>query len=72
MISNMIPHQLEAFQVLYTAIIPSLPVQTVFYLDGNASRGESFMAAVLCAELQSEGRIPVLSGTTALMVTIYE
>jgi hypothetical protein len=47
MISKMVPQQLEAFNILYTAIISSSPVQTVFYLDGKAGRGKSFVAAAL-------------------------
>jgi DNA replication protein DnaC len=66
------PQQLEAFNVLYTAIVSSSPVQTVFYLDGKAGRGKSFVASALCAKLRSKGRVPVIAGTTALSVTMYE
>lgn len=72
MISKIVPQQLEAFNVLYTAIISSSPVLTVFHLDGNAGRGKSFVDAVLCARLRSEGCVPVIAGTTALSMTMYE
>lgn len=50
-ISKMVPLQLESFNVLYTGILSSSPVQTVFHVDGKAGRGKSFVAAAPCAEL---------------------
>jgi hypothetical protein len=72
MISRMNPQQLAAFDVLYTAITSASLAHTVFYLDGKAGRGKSFVASALCTILRSENRIPIIAGTTALSVTMYE
>jgi len=72
MIARMNPQQLEAFNVLYTMVTSTCPTHTVFYLDGKAGRGKSFVASALCTKLRSENRVPVITGTTALSVTMYE
>jgi len=72
MISRMNPQQLAAFDVLYTAITSASPARTVFYLDSKAGCGNSFVASALCTIRLSENRIPIIVGTIALSVTMYE
>jgi tRNA A37 threonylcarbamoyladenosine biosynthesis protein TsaE len=72
MIARMNPQQLAAFDVLYTAITSASPAHTVFYLDGKAGHGKSFVASALCTILRSENHIPIIVGTTAVSVRIYE
>jgi len=66
------PQQLAAFDVLYTAITSASPAQTVFYLDGKAGHGKSFVASGVCTRLRSENRVAIIAGTTALSETMYE
>jgi len=70
MISRMIPQQPVVFDVLNTAITSGSPAQTVFYLDSKAGHGKLFLASAVCTRLQSENRVPIIVGTTALSVTM--
>jgi hypothetical protein len=72
MIASMNIEQATVYQVLYDAVTNMQRSTTVFYLDGKAGRGKSYVALALCTKLRSEGRIPVISGTSALSVTTYE
>jgi len=72
MIARMNPEPLATFKVLYTTVTSTCLTHTVFYFDGKAGRGKSFVASALCTKLRSENGVPVFVGTTGLSVTMYE
>jgi len=47
-ISRMNPRQMALFDALCTALTSASPAQSVFYFDGKATHGKSFVVSVLC------------------------
>jgi hypothetical protein len=72
MISSLNIEQAAVFRVIYDAITSVDRTNTYFYLDRKAEQGKSYIALALCAKLRSEGRSPIISGTTALSLTTYD
>ena len=46
--------------------------QPIWFLDGKAGRGKSYVVKALIAKLRSQGLIVLICGSTALSVTQYE
>jgi hypothetical protein len=74
MITQMNIEQRNAFNTIYTAVTApgSFPPTSVFYLDGRAGRGKSFVVIALCAKLRSFNLLPIITGSSALSVTMHE
>ena len=44
----------------------------VYYVEGKAGRGKSFLVNTICSTLRSQSYIVIITGTTSLSVTLYE
>ena len=69
MMSQMNEDQFAAFTTVYDAVLSPQPPHTIFYLDGKAGRGKSFVAAALCHVVRSSSDIAIVAGSSALSVT---
>ena len=72
MMSQMNEGQFAAFTTVYDAVLSPQPPHTIFYLNGKAGCGKSFVAAALCHVVRSSSDIAIVAGSSALSVTGYE
>ncbi|KAH0603502.1 uncharacterized protein H6S33_007824 [Morchella sextelata] len=73
---QLLPQQLDAFDTIMNNIdkiaIGEIPEHTCFFLDGKAGRGKTYVVNTIVNYLRGQGDIVVITGSTALSVTLYE
>jgi hypothetical protein len=72
MIDSMIEEQSSLYSELYHAVMnPHESSSHLFFLEGKAGRGKSWVVQALCAKLRSQGKVVLIAGSTALSVCSY-
>lgn len=62
----------EAYHTILDAVESANSDNKCFFLDGKARRGKTFTLNVLVNRLRGRGAVIVISGSTALSITLYE
>ncbi|KAA8912770.1 hypothetical protein FN846DRAFT_772987 [Sphaerosporella brunnea] len=44
----------------------------LYFIDGKAGRGKTFLVRAICDTLRSQADIAIIAGSTALSATLYE
>lgn len=79
-VQQMNTEQLTVFNMIWNTIITGTTdtdshdtrnIQPVF-LEGKPGRGKTFIVDAICSRLQSEGKIVLIVGTSALAAALYE
>jgi hypothetical protein len=71
-IQRMNEEQLTIFHHLFQTVInPEAATSHLFFLEGKAGRGKSFVVEALCMKLRAQGKFVLIAGSTALSVRSY-
>jgi hypothetical protein len=72
MINSMNEEQSSLFSTLLHALInPDESSSHLFFLEGKAGRGKSFVVEALCMKLRAQAKVVLIAGSTALSVCSY-
>ena len=72
MTQRMNEEQLAIFhQLLQTVMVPETAISHLFFLEGKAGRGKSFVVEALWMKLRAQHKVLLIAGSTALSVHSY-
>lgn len=73
---QLLPQQLDVFDAVINTIdrivIGDTPEHICFFLYGKEGRGKTYVVNTIVNYLRGQGDIVVITGSTALSVTLYE